>query len=259
MSIGLLATAASIFKISVISHAYNRFGDAHSLSDLMLCSLLELFLGIVGACLPCLKQCFEKAIYWTKRKTICLVGERVDSVSYSTGGRGRDEGEERDFGCKLGLGGSTVGSENSIPLAPVLSEDGVVILDGFRLGRDGRWERPTLAAFGAPRSSQLSSDGQFDHAESDENNTRRTVDLVIQIPETIAGGGLGDDRNWARGSNAFQWTSCLPDEMTEAAQQALEIIKTTCIEVVEEEKPVGWEDMEVVFGIKRIWAEQSCH
>jgi hypothetical protein len=275
MSISLLATAASIIKTSVISYAYNDFGDTHSLSDLMLCSLLELFLGIMGACLPCLKQRFQRALHWTKRRTICFWGERVDcGDSIEEGGPGRSKRnentvEERDFGCTLGLGDSSSGgseNDNYIPLPAVPQEAGVIVLDGYTPDKEGQWRWSTSEAFEVPRLSQQNSTDERcgDYVERIEDDARRTIDLMIQVPEAVVLYGVSDDDggsgSWAtRGLDAFQGARYVPDGVRDATQHVRHIIKTTKIEVVEEAKPVGWEEMEVGFGIKRIWAERGRH
>ena len=82
---------------------------------------------------------------------------------------------------------------------------------------------------------------------------------MIQVPKAVVLYGVQDDRDWSRGLDAFQGARYIPEGVKEATQHVLQIIKTTHIEVVEEEKPVGWEEMEVGFGIKRIWAERSRH
>lgn len=260
MSVSLLATAASIIKTSVVSYAYNEFGDTHSLSDLMLCSLLEVFLGIMGACLPCLKQRFERALYWTKRRTICLWGERVDwGDSLEQGGRKRDGhlGDERDFGCPLGLGDSSAGSENSIPLTRVRPESGVV-LDGYIPDKEGQWRWSTSEAFEVPILEQNSVDEPVDGVDRTEDDARRTIDLMIHVPEAVVLYGVQqEDTTWAQEQDPFRGSRHLSGGVTDATRQVLQIIKTTRIEVVEEEKPVGWEEMEIGFGIKRIWAERS--
>ncbi|KAE9990942.1 hypothetical protein EG327_000713 [Venturia inaequalis] len=260
MSVSLLATAASIIKISIVSYAFKEFDDTHSLSDLMLCSLLELFLGIMGACLPCLKQRFERALYWTKRRTICLWGQKVDwGDSINKGSRKRDGhiGDERDFGCALGLGDSSAGSESSIPLPPVRPES-AAMLDGYTPDSEGQWRWSTPEAFEMPMLEQISIDEQADDGEREEDDARRTIDLMIHVPEAVVlYGSQQEDTAWTPEQNEFRSSTCLTEGVTDASQQSSQIMKTTHIEVIDEEKPVGWEEIEIRFGIKRIWAERS--
>lgn len=262
MSVSLLATAASIIKASVVSYAFNEFGDTHSLSDFILVSLLELFLGIMGACLPCLKQRFERAIYWTKRRTVCFWGERVDwGDSLNKPGPKRDGhvGEERDFGCPLGLGDSSAGSEHSIPLPPVRPESGVM-LDGYAPDKEGQWRWSTSEAFEIPMlEEQILVDEQGDdYGGRTEDDERHTIDLMIHVPEAVVlYGGQEEDYSWTPEQDTFPDSWRLSEDVTDAARSDSHITRTTRIEVVEGEKPVGWEEMEIGFGIKRIWAERS--
>lgn len=213
----------------------------------------------MGACLPCLKQRFERALYWTKRRTICFWGERVDwGDSLKQGARQTDAhaDDERDFGCPLGLGESSGGSENSIPLPPVCPESGLV-LDGYTPDKEGKWRWSTSEALEAPRSSEVSADESDIDIERTDDDARRTIDLMIQVPEAVVLYGGQEDTSWIQGRDAFQGARYVPDGVTQATQLVLQIIKSTLIEIVQEEKPVGWEEMEIGFGIKRIWAERS--
>ncbi|QDS74931.1 hypothetical protein FKW77_004352 [Venturia effusa] len=260
MSVGLLATVASIIKTSIVSYAFNEFGETRSLSDLMLCSLLEVFLGIMGACLPCLKQRFERALYWTKRRTICFWGERVDwSDGLNKRGQKRDRhtGEERDFGCPLGLDDSSAGSESSIPLPPVRPES-AVLLDGYTPDKEGQWRWSTTEAFEIPMLEQISIGEQANTDERTEDSAQRTIELMIHVPEAVVLYGANEeDTTWTREQDVFRGSRCLTDGVTEAARRVAESIGTTRTDVVDEERPVGWEEMEIGFGIKQIWAERA--
>ncbi|TID15204.1 hypothetical protein E2P81_ATG08276 [Venturia nashicola] len=262
MSVTLLATAASIIKTSIVSYAFNDFDDTQSLSDLMLCSLLELFLGIMGACLPCLKQRFERALYWTKRRTICFWGERVDwGDSLTKVGTKRDGhvGDEREFGCTLGLGDSSAGSENFIPLAPVRPES-TVMLDGYILDSEGQWRWSASQAFEIPMPEQITIDEQADDGGRTKDDARRTIDLMIDVPEAVVLYGVQqEDPTWIQGPDAFRSSRLFAEGVMDVSPQVLQIMKTTSIDVVKDEKPVGWDEMELGFGIKRIWAEHYRH
>lgn len=260
MSVSLLATAASIIKNSIVSYAFTEFDDAHSLSDLMLCSLLELFLGIMGACLPCLKQRFERALYWTKRRTICFWGERVDwgdGINKGVTKRDGRVGGERDFGCPLGLGDSSASSGNSVPLPPVRLEL-ATMLDGYTPDKEGQWRWSTSEAFAIPMLEQTFFDEQAGDGEREEDDARRTIDSMIQVSEAAVRYGVQQEDNaCTQEANAIRGSRCLTEDMTDVSRPLPQIMKTTRIQVVDEEKPVGWEEMEIGFGVKRIWAERS--
>lgn len=195
-----------------------------------------------------------------KKKEHLFLGERVDwGDSLKQGGRKRDGhvGDERDFGCPLGLGDSSAGSENSIPLTPVRPESGVV-LDGYIPDKEGQWGWSTSEAFGIPILEQNSVDEPVDDVDRAEDDASRTADLMIHVPEAVMlYGEHQEDTTWAQKQDVFRGSRHLSGGVTDATRQFLQIIKTTRIEVVEEEKPVGWEEMEIGFDIKRIWAERS--
>jgi hypothetical protein len=188
MSIGLLATTASIVKLYVIS-SFGRKGDyTYPLSDFMLCSLLELFLGIIGACLPCLKLQFERCLRWVmglySRSRSCSLSRSFtrnnNDMNKSVYTRNRHS--ERNFWHSV-LGDNSLTAVSSEGSGPIIPE--VVVLDG--LNAEGKWMKSGREGMGGSKGTS---------SVTIVDDERRKRDLTISGNEGVVLYGLERDGEW---------------------------------------------------------------
>jgi hypothetical protein len=91
MSMGLLASGAAIAKL-VFSTRTNTYDISWTLSDAILCCWLEITLGIIAACIPCLKGLSENQM----RRFGLLQSERRSNNYVSDLSNGDGWGPSRD-------------------------------------------------------------------------------------------------------------------------------------------------------------------